>query len=116
MIERPDLDVEIEPTSERVPAVHEFDSTSFAYDASQCFDEINDGDLLVVRSERAVAIMLEAWPTAPEPELSGEQFHAAPADLDFSRVESVSKPGLFHDYGDSLAIARRIADELRATA
>jgi alkanesulfonate monooxygenase SsuD/methylene tetrahydromethanopterin reductase-like flavin-dependent oxidoreductase (luciferase family) len=69
--------------------------------------------VLVVRSERAVAIMLEAWPTAPEPELSGEHFHVATPDLDFAHVESVSKPGLFLNYSDSLAIARRIADELR---
>jgi hypothetical protein len=111
MIERPDLDVE--PVSERVPAVHEFDSTSFAYDMSQCDDEIKNGDVLVVRSERAVAIMLEAWPCAYAPELSGEHFHAATADLDFAHVESVSKPGLYLDYSDSLAIARRVADELR---
>lgn len=46
------------------PRVHEFDSTIEAYGASQTDDTIVDGDVLVVRSEQVVGILLEAWPTA----------------------------------------------------
>lgn len=44
--------------------VHRFDSTSEAYDASQCYDEIHGGDVLVVESERVVGVLVGAWPVA----------------------------------------------------
>lgn len=46
------------------PAVHRFDDTTEAYDASQCYDEIKDGDLLVVESEQAIAVLMDAYPVA----------------------------------------------------
>ncbi|MFE3146613.1 hypothetical protein ACFXJ6_08105 [Streptomyces sp. NPDC059218] len=46
------------------PAVHRFDDTTTAYNASQCHDEIKDGDLLVVASERAIAVLMGAYPVA----------------------------------------------------
>jgi hypothetical protein len=112
-IERPDLDA-IEPASERVPRVHEFDSTSTAYDMSQCDDEIADGDVLVVRSERAVAVLLEAWPVAITALVAGEHFHVADETLDFQHVESTSKPGTIRNYRASIEIAAPIIAELSA--
>ncbi|MEU0627727.1 hypothetical protein [Streptomyces sp. NPDC005989] len=46
------------------PAVHRFDDTTAAYNASQCYDEIKDGDVLVVASERAIAVLMGAYPVA----------------------------------------------------
>ncbi|MFI5799085.1 hypothetical protein [Streptomyces sp. NPDC051677] len=46
------------------PAVHRFGSTSEAYDATQCRDDIRDGDVLVVESERVVGFLDAAWPVA----------------------------------------------------
>ena len=43
--------------------VHHFDSTGEAYNASQTHDDIRDGDVLVVRPEGIVGILVEAWPT-----------------------------------------------------
>ncbi|WP_405526816.1 hypothetical protein OG426_30545 [Streptomyces canus] len=46
------------------PAVHRFASTREAYDATQCRDDIRDGDVLVVESERVIGILDAAWPVA----------------------------------------------------
>ncbi|MFJ5120848.1 hypothetical protein [Kitasatospora sp. NPDC088548] len=51
------------PTS-GVPAVHRFDSTVEAYDATQCDEEIRDGDVLVIESERVVGFLVKAWPVS----------------------------------------------------
>lgn len=40
-----------------------FDSTSEAYDACQCDDEMVDGDCLVIKSEGVVGLVW-AWPVA----------------------------------------------------
>lgn len=41
-----------------------FASTADAYDASQCVDTIESGDILVIESEGVVAILDKAWPAA----------------------------------------------------
>lgn len=46
------------------PQVHTFTSSGEAYDASQTHEEIKDGDVLSVPSERVVGVLIEAWPTA----------------------------------------------------
>ncbi|MCX4824230.1 hypothetical protein OG883_31115 [Streptomyces sp. NBC_01142] len=43
---------------------HQFDNTREAYNHTQCRDDIRDGDVLVVRSERVVGILVKAWPAA----------------------------------------------------
>jgi hypothetical protein len=44
--------------------VHTFGSTGEAYDASQCDDNIENGDVLIVPSERVAGVLVEAWPVA----------------------------------------------------
>ncbi|WP_405759486.1 hypothetical protein OG234_13390 [Streptomyces sp. NBC_01420] len=46
------------------PAVHHFDSTEEAYDATQCRDDIHDGDVLVIESQKVVGFLRDAWPGA----------------------------------------------------
>ncbi|MEC3995196.1 hypothetical protein VSR01_17305 [Actinacidiphila sp. DG2A-62] len=46
------------------PRAHRFDSTREAYDATQWNDEIRDGDVLVIASEKVVGILNLAWPVA----------------------------------------------------
>lgn len=46
------------------PSTHTFDSSAEAYDATQCRDDIRDGDVLLVPSEGIVAILRGAWPVA----------------------------------------------------
>jgi hypothetical protein len=103
-----------EIASARVPQVHEFATSGEAYDASQCDDTIRDGDVLVVRNERAVAIMLSAWPTATSEDLSGEHFHVAEPTLDWSAVPAIDPSKPSRDYTRSIEIAQPIVDELRA--
>jgi hypothetical protein len=44
--------------------VHYFESTGDAYDASQCREDIKDGDILVVREEGVIGVLCKAWPVA----------------------------------------------------
>ncbi|MFB7575364.1 MULTISPECIES: hypothetical protein [unclassified Streptomyces] len=46
------------------PAVHRFGDTVEAYDATQCRDDIRDGDVLVVEPEGVVGFLDAAWPVA----------------------------------------------------
>jgi hypothetical protein len=46
------------------PRVHHFDSTREAYNATQWNDEIRDGDVLVITSEKVIGVLNEAWPFA----------------------------------------------------
>ncbi|WP_330306259.1 MULTISPECIES: hypothetical protein [unclassified Streptomyces] len=49
----------------RLPRVHRFDGTTAgAYDATQCRDDIRDGDVLVVKAEGVVGFLAAAWPVA----------------------------------------------------
>ena len=43
--------------------VHQFDSTSEAYDATQCDESVKDGDILVIKSEKVVGLAT-TWPFA----------------------------------------------------
>jgi hypothetical protein len=45
------------------PRVHSFDSTTEAYNATQCYEEIRDGDVLLIESEKVIAIA-STWPFA----------------------------------------------------
>jgi hypothetical protein len=67
--------------------VHEFFTMGQACDASQCRDEIKDGDVLSVPSENALAIMVKAWPVAIRPELRGEAFHALEEGVNWEEFE-----------------------------
>ncbi|MEU9576281.1 hypothetical protein [Streptomyces chilikensis] len=52
-------------TPTATPTVHTFDDTREAYDAVQCDGDIRDGDVLVIPSERVVAIVyLRIYPVA----------------------------------------------------
>jgi hypothetical protein len=45
------------------PAVHEFETTGEAYDATQCDDTIANGDVLLIVSEGVVGVA-DTWPVA----------------------------------------------------
>ncbi|MFF3096775.1 hypothetical protein [Streptomyces cyaneofuscatus] len=53
-----------EETPAAAPAVHRFTSTSEAYDETQTRDDIRDGDVLVIESEKVVGFLRSAWPGA----------------------------------------------------
>lgn len=55
--------------------IHYFDSTSEAYGASQCDDDIKDGDLLIVKSEMVYGVLVGAWPTAVIWGMDSGSFH-----------------------------------------
>lgn len=57
----------------------EFDSSGDAYNESQT-DAVKKGDLLLVESEKAIAIA-ETWPFAPHPKLKGKEFHSLRAGV-----------------------------------
>ncbi|MCA1218852.1 hypothetical protein [Streptomyces sp. 8L] len=80
--------------------VHRFDDTASAYNGSQCRDDVRDGDVLVVESEKVVAYLRGAWPAAVTAE-HGElhTLTADPRTLDDGR------------FADSAIRAERIATE-----
>ncbi len=55
------------------PKVHYFADEAEAYNASQCDDAINDGDVLV--AGRSVGVLVKAWPTYVVGEKGGEFHH-----------------------------------------
>ena len=87
-----------------MPAVHTFDSTREAYGASQCRDDISDGDVLVVPSEHVVGILVSAWPCAVGTH-HGE-FHELTEGLDWSALP-VDGPDQASDYSESSGLALR---------
>jgi hypothetical protein len=82
-------------------SVHRFGDTWEAYDATQCRDDIADGDVLVIESEQVVGFLVEAWPVAIT-EAHG-QFHRLTAPV-----------GEFRDgrYAASAERATELAGEL----
>lgn len=46
------------------PTVHRYADSRDAYDASQTYDTIKDGDVLVIEPESVVGILVSAWPVA----------------------------------------------------
>jgi hypothetical protein len=44
-------------------AIHKFDTTGEAYDATQCDENVKKGDILIVESEKVVGIAY-TWPVA----------------------------------------------------
>ena len=78
--------------------VHYFDTSGEAYDASQTHDDISDGDVLVVESEQAVAILMKAWPTVYNDDALPNEFHTLGPDYDWAMTE----------YGESVKLAERV--------
>lgn len=96
-----------------MPTAHYFDSTGEAYDASQCDDNIHNGDVLVVKNEHAVAILIEAWPAALEDKLKGENFHVWNPDFDIRHVEQYGSEALtYKDYSESVTLAKQEVEKL----
>jgi hypothetical protein len=93
-----------------MPNIHEFNSTGQAYDASQCCEDIKDGDILVVRNEKVVGILTEAWPVAIT-QNSGA-FHTHTETCFWHSVPQVK--GGTKDYSESFLMALTIADDIGA--
>ncbi|MFF4148434.1 hypothetical protein ACFY0A_46115 [Streptomyces sp. NPDC001698] len=85
--------------------VHRFASTREAYDVSQCYDEITDGDVLVVEGEKAIAVLMGAWPVA---------ITAGHGEFHSGAMESASSVSDGR-YAGSVAVAKEVADELGLT-
>ncbi|MDQ0961982.1 hypothetical protein QFZ66_005860 [Streptomyces sp. B4I13] len=86
------------------PAVHRFFDTTEAYDASQCYEEIKDGDLLVVENEQAIAIVVDVYPVAAT--VQHGEFHAGPESVRLFRERR---------YAASMEAAGKVAAELGIT-
>jgi hypothetical protein len=83
--------------------VHTFGSTGEAYDASQCDDNIKNGDVLIIPSERVAGVLVEAWPVAVTAECG--HFHRFNDDADVSRFPSVRGDKVY-DYSEAVAFAK----------
>lgn len=66
--------------TQRPVNVFTFTDSREAYDASQTHDEIHDGDVLYVPSQRIVGYLYMAWPVAVTTERG--EFHGLTEDCD----------------------------------
>ena len=83
--------------------IHEFNDTGEAYDASQCDDNIKDGDILVTKTG-VVGIMCKAWPVAIT--ANAESFHQPmPGETIATVFPEV-------DYTESLQVAEQCAQRI----
>lgn len=82
---------------------HYFDSSGDAYDETQCSDEIKNGDLLVIKAERIVAIA-DTWPFAVTKEYGKLHTPTEGVDID-------SDP-IFARWKDSIIEAKALMKEL----
>jgi hypothetical protein len=87
--------------------VHQFDSTGEAYDASQCRDDIHDGDVLFVPSEGVAGFLYKAWPVAVT-EACGA-FHSLSQGSDWETMALQWSKEEHVDYLTSLKHARILA-------
>lgn len=76
--------------------VHLFETTSEAYNASQWRDDIADGDVLLVASERVAGVLCLAWPIAVSDKRGA--FHGLKPGSSWSDLEG-------RDYSASHALA-----------
>ncbi len=88
------------PRNTDAPKVHVFASIRDAYDASQCRDEIADGDVLSVPSAGVVAVLVAAWPVAVDTDAPGE-FHTLKQGAEWGALE-------YGDYTVSVTVARAV--------
>lgn len=95
----------VTPTIVHTSRVHAFDSTVEAYNASQCSEDVKDGDVLVVPSESAVAILVQAWPMSVTD--SHGEFHWS-ADKSIEAVLNGVAISDGSDYSVSLRMARSV--------
>ena len=86
--------------------IHEFDSTGEAYDASQCDESIDNGDVLVVASEGVVGVLYKAWPVAVTERAGNFEKPADGYDVATAFPEE--------DYSESLRVAREEIAKLPA--
>jgi hypothetical protein len=82
-------------------SVFHFESTGEAYDASQVNEEIKDGDVLVVKSERVVGFLFQAWPVALTEEFG--EFHTVADGVDPRTLEK-DKPEVNYDLSVETAL------------
>lgn len=76
------------------PKVHQFTSTSEAYDAVNCEvcfetgEKVSDGDVLVIASEGIIGVATSAWPCAVVLDEDGGhgQLHTLAPDADISKL------------------------------
>ena len=88
--------------------VHEFGSTGEACDAAQTDAAIEDGDVLLVRPEHAMAVICQTRPVAVDG-FTGRAFHEHDKTWDWSAVKHPTGIGsdTVRDYSESARLARR---------
>lgn len=91
--------------------VHEFDSTGDAYDACQCYDEIKDGDLLLIKSERVVGIA-GTWPVAVT--AKNGKLHTPAKDYSLVACLMSASAAEFAAMDDAIALANKHGWEVRS--
>jgi hypothetical protein len=77
----------VQPNVITAPRIHRLDGDS-AYDATQCDDEIRDGDVLVIAGAGVVGFLFKAWPVALRGDHEAVGFHTLADDADITRLDA----------------------------
>lgn len=89
--------------------MHIFPSSSDAYNCSQCYEEIKNGDVLWIPEEKVVGILVEAWPVAvSEAKGAFHEIDSRVKDWDWSKVGSVSLGKPDYNMSEAFKIASAI--------
>lgn len=92
---------------------HTFRTTGEAYDASQCREEIKNGDILVATEEKVVGFLLDAWPVAVT--VAYGNFHTKDPKYSWSEMESMRKvdpPNFLNCAVEARAVAASLGFDL----
>jgi hypothetical protein len=87
-----------------------FDDSSDAYNGSQCRDEIADGDILIGKRDRAVAILVKAWPVSITRETRAN-FHGLETNVTWDKYERGHYLDSFRQAADLLTALEHTATD-----
>ena len=96
--------------SARDPKVHTYGSTSEAYDDTQTNEDVSQGDVLLIPSEKVVGFLLSAWPVAVTKECGNLHEMTDPSGP--IKGESYDKPGEIAMWETGRAAAKKLAQEM----
>ena len=93
---------------------HEFDSTSEAYDNTQCNEEVKTGDIIIIKSEKVIGIS-DTWPiaiTVKHGELHTPSNTISYSELSETLNNSAKRYNKDVDFKQSFKEAVKVANEL----
>lgn len=94
--------------------IHIFDSSSDAYNLTQCEEKIGNGDILIVPAENVFGFLMKAWPVATSEEVGN--FHSWPSGQEKGWISPGYKPSSFMFEGREISVEGTPDEDFSASA